>query len=112
MTTAEFLVLFHEFAALAVEDGGTELIDGALARAARRVSDSWGDKRDDVIGLTTAHMLALSPWGRNARLSDAKNVTTYGVELDAMKRGHAFARHRVVEQDPIDPRTGGSYGSC
>lgn len=106
MTTAEFLVLFPEYAALAAEDNGTELIDGALARADRRVSDSWGDRRDDVIGLTAAHMLALSPFGRNARLSTADGTTTYGTELTAMKKGHAFARRRVVEQDPIDPYAG------
>lgn len=104
MTTAEFLVLFPEFAALAAEDGGTELIDGALVRSARRVSDSWGAKRDDVIGLTTAHMLALSPFGRNARLSAADGSSTYKTELTEMKKGHAFARRRVVVQDPI---TGG-----
>lgn len=107
MTTSEFLVLFPEFAALAAEDGGTDLIDGALARSARRVSDSWGAKRDDVIGLTTAHMLALGPFGRNARLSAADGTTTYGAELALMKKGHAFARRRVVEQDAIDPT-----GSC
>jgi hypothetical protein len=99
VTSPEFLALFPEFAALAAEVGGADLISGALARSARRVSDSWGARRDDVIGLTTAHMLALGPWGRNARLSTPQGTTTYGAELAEMKKGHAYGRTRVV----VDP---------
>jgi hypothetical protein len=97
MTSAAFLIIFPEFVALNAED--PTLVTAALARADRRVSDSWGTRRDDVIALTTAHQLALSPWGRNARLVAKDGTTTYGEELKEWKRGHAFARNRIVPEE-------------
>lgn len=94
MDSAAFVVIFPEFSALLAEDAA--LIAAALARAERRVSDSWGDRRDDVVALTTAHQLALSPWGRNARMVSKDGSTTYGDELSNWKRGHACARNRAV----------------
>lgn len=97
MTGAEFVVDFPEFAALLAEDPA--LITAALARAERRVSDSWDTRRDDIVKLTAAHSLALHPWGRNARLSEKDGSTTYGADLAVMKKGHACARSRAV----VDP---------
>lgn len=94
MTPAAFLELYAEFRALYDEDPG--LIVAALARAERRISDSWEERRDDAVALTAAHQLALSPWGRNARLSEPGKVTVYQAELDTWKRGHGCARSRAV----------------
>lgn len=53
-------------------------IQAAIDEADRNVSaDSYGDKRDDVIQLTVAHTLAVSPMGRSARLSSAEGKSTY-----------------------------------
>lgn len=65
--------------------------DPATAQAAidladRNVSnDAYGDKRDDVVLLTAAHTLALSPAGRAARLSTADGKSTYQVLLRTYK---------------------------
>jgi hypothetical protein len=96
LAVADFLKVFPEFNALYAED--PTYVSAALARAERRVSDSWGDRRDDVVGYTAAHQLALSPYGRNARMIDGKNVSTYSVELEKMKKGHACARMRSVTE--------------
>ncbi len=97
MTGAEFVVIFPEFVALNAEDPA--YVTATLARAERRVSDSWGTRRNDVVALTTANMLAAGPWGRNARLSEKDGTSTYSVELKEMKRAHACGRSRAVE-DP------------
>jgi hypothetical protein len=97
VTPAAFLELYAEFQALYEEDPG--LIVAALARAERRISDTWGSRRDDAVALTAAHQLALSPWGRNARLSEPGKTTVYQAELDTWKKGHACARSRAVS-DP------------
>lgn len=53
-------------------------LQAAIDTADRNVSgDAFADKRDDVVLLTAAHTLALSPAGRNAKLSTPDGKSTY-----------------------------------
>lgn len=92
MTKSEFLTVYPEFspAEAAPEAGGFPgLIDAHLADAEACTSDSWGDKRELVVGLHAAHALALSPFGRNAQLVAKDGSTTYGERLRLLKLAHA-----------------------
>jgi hypothetical protein len=61
-------------------------LQAGIDSADRLVSnDSYGDKRDDVVLLTAAHTLALSPAGRNAKLSTPDGKSTYLWLLRAYK---------------------------
>lgn len=76
MTVVSFLARYPEFS----EDRApTDLVQDALDRAARAVSgEDWGSQLDDARGEYAAHLLAVSPWGQQARLSDPKSeATTY-----------------------------------
>jgi hypothetical protein len=90
VTTASFLVAFTEFANL--EEA---LVTAVIERAERRVGDHWReDLRDDIVELQAAHMLSLTPAGRNAKLSEPGKPTAYQAELACLKKGNAFARYR------------------
>jgi hypothetical protein len=94
-TATTFVAEYPEFAALNEED--TALVAAYLARAERRIGSAWpAAVRDDIVALQCAHMLALSPWGRNARMSDASGASAYGDDLALRKKGFACARSRVV----------------
>ena len=43
-------------------------------------------KTDQAIALKTAHMLALSPFGQQARLVSKDGATTYGIQFMALAR--------------------------
>lgn len=95
VTVESFLVAYPEFVPMHTEDA--PLVAAVLARAERRIGDLWpATIRDDVVELQAAHMLALSPAGRNAKLSEPGTKTAYECELHERKRGNAFARLRVV----------------
>lgn len=95
VTAASFLVAHPEFEPLNTED--PDLITAVLARAERRIGDIWReDLRDDIVELQCAHMLAMTPAGRNARLSKPGAPTAYQHELKCLKRGNAFAKLRIV----------------
>lgn len=88
MTRAEFLVKFPEF-----ESAPSALIDSALSDASAIVPTTWGDWREQVIGLETAQALATSPMGRNARL--VEDATIYEAKLLRLKRAQACLLNRV-----------------
>lgn len=93
VTAASFLEAFPEFAPMHETDA--TLIPAVLARAERRIGDHWReDLRDDIVELQTAHMLALMPSGRNAKLSEPGKPTAYQEELACLKKGNAFGRYR------------------
>jgi hypothetical protein len=95
VTVESFLVAFPEFAPLSEEPANEGLLEAALARAERRVGDHWReDLRDDIVELQLAHMLALSPAGRNARLSEPGKPTAYEMDLKCLRKGNAFGRYR------------------
>lgn len=74
MTQSDFLVLFPEFSPVAEQQPG--LIPATIAQVELRVSDSWGDEREEIIGLETAASIAAGPQGRAAQLLPAKDGTT------------------------------------
>jgi hypothetical protein len=96
VTAESFLLAYPEFEP--IHEQQTTLIAAVIARAELRITASWepADQRDQAVELQAAHMLALSPAGRNAKLSLPGEETAYEAELKARKKGYAFARLRVV----------------
>ncbi len=94
VTAASFLVAYPEFAA--IHEADETLVPAVLERAELRIGDMWRDGlRDVAVELQTAHMLALSPAGRNAKLSEPGQPTAYQRDLQQLKRGNAFGRFRT-----------------
>ncbi len=57
-----------------------------LDAAARRTPEGvWGDRAEDGHGLLTAHLIAISPLGRDARLKSDDGETTWGMERRRME---------------------------
>lgn len=83
MIKAAFLVRFPEFGPADTDFPG--MVDATLAEAALAIGDQWGSKYDQVHGLETAHRLAISPFGKNAKLSTDTGKTTYGEQLHKMR---------------------------
>jgi hypothetical protein len=55
------------------------MIESALAEATRGVDPQiWDTKADDGIRWYTAHLLAISPFGQQARLVSEAGESTYG----------------------------------
>jgi hypothetical protein len=95
VTAESFLLAYPEFKTLPAED--TTLVAAMLARAERRVGNMWrADLRDDIVELTCAHMLSLTPSGRNAQLSEPGSPTAYQRDLKCLMKANAFARMRIV----------------
>ena len=94
VTAESFLEAFPEFLPLHAEDEA--LVPAVIARAELRIGDIWRESlRDIAVELQAAHMLALSPAGRNAKLSEPGKPTAYWAELQCLKKGNAFARFRT-----------------
>jgi hypothetical protein len=49
-------------------------------------ADVYGDKADEARLYLTAHKLAISPFGRNARLVNEDGTTTYWSDYERIKR--------------------------
>lgn len=95
VTTASLIEAYPEFAPLSEQY--PDLVDAVIARAERRIGPSWPDEiRDDIVELQACHMLAMSPAGRNAKLSEPGMPSSYQYELKLRKKGFAFGRLRVV----------------
>jgi hypothetical protein len=91
MTVAEFKAKYPEFT-----EAGDPLIQEHLDDAAAQTdAEIWGDKSEIGIGLMTAHLMALSPYGRNARLEKEPFTTIYGERLRVMQSDVASG-HRVI----------------
>jgi hypothetical protein len=77
----QFTARYPEFA-----KADKRLIQATLDEAAREVAkDIYRTKFDAAHGALTAHRLAISPFGRNARLSDG-SITTYWDAYDQIRR--------------------------
>lgn len=94
VTVASFLVAFPEF-----QKAGTPMLEAQLALVELEVSDSFGDSRDLAVMLKLADALALSPWGRDARLVpkgvDNAFSSTYGVRFRAMCEANGVSASRL-----------------
>ena len=99
-----FLAAFPEFL-----KAGEPMIAAHMALAAFEVSDSFGSSRDLALYLRLADMLALSPFGRNARLvSDKATTSTYGVRFQAMAEANGISPSRMGSSGFV---ASGSYGA-
>ena len=88
MTKTQFETAYPEFA-----DGEfPAMIDAALVAAEARVSDTFvGALRDQIVALECAHALAITPFGRNAKLSSAAGESTYGTQAKRIRTAHVCA---------------------
>ena len=95
VTAESFIAAYPEFASIHDEDA--ELVALHIARAEALVGDTWrSDIRDQIVELRVAHRLAMSPAGRNAKLSEPGAPTAYERDLKCLMKGNAFAKLRIV----------------
>lgn len=95
VTAETFVREYPEFQPLHAED--SELVERVCARADRRTSADWPEAtRDDAVMLRAAHILAMTPMGRCAKLSEPGKPTAYQQDLDRMIKAFACARMRMV----------------
>jgi hypothetical protein len=91
---AAFKTCFPEFL-----KAGDAMIAAQLALVETEVSDSFGDSRDLAVYLKLADALALSPWGRDARLvpTGVNNAycSTYGRRFLAMAEANGITASRL-----------------
>ena len=82
LTRDEFVDRFPEF-----RETPPELVQWKLNEAERRTPASiWGhEAARDAQGYLAAHLLAISPYGRDARLQNDDGSTTYGTTRDRME---------------------------
>lgn len=93
LALAEFLNKYPEFVST-----DTDQVNAALAEAELLVGDTWGvDRRDSIVGLEAAHILAISPQGRAAKLSASDGSSTYQARLDKLKRAIACAHNVRIQ---------------
>jgi len=81
VTLGAFTTQFKEFQGV-----DPTLLQAQLDAAALSVDRTiWGAKADQGTYYLAAHMLALSPFGQNARMVDAKGQTTYWVHFRRLR---------------------------
>lgn len=84
ITSADFVATYPEFDE--INDVAPASVSKALLRAQAFCSASiWVDRYEAGVFAKAAHLLAMTPFGENARI-DAKQVTAYGVVFDEMVR--------------------------
>ncbi|HEY6056217.1 MAG TPA: hypothetical protein VIU86_19965 [Gaiellaceae bacterium] len=105
VTIAAFKVAFPEFTR-----AGDPMLEAQLALVELEVSDSFGDSRDLAVMLRLADTLALSPWGRDARMIpkgvDNAFSSTYGLRFQRMAEANGVSASRLGSQ------SGGSSDGC
>lgn len=81
MTLSDFRSNYPEMSAI------SDLLVGTfLARAASSLDIGvYGGLYDEAHGCLAAHLLVLSPYGKNARLQSEKGKTTYGNRFDEIR---------------------------
>jgi hypothetical protein len=78
VTLATFRTMFPELAT-----APDALVNQFLSVASNAIDvDVFGDRFDEAHGYLTAHLLCLSPYGKNARLQSDKGGTTYGTRFE------------------------------
>lgn len=94
MTPAEFKTRYPEFNT--APDG---LVAGVITEQELLVSDSWGAKREFVLGLSVADSLSRNPKARNARVdleSQSKAVESpYSAQLAQLRKAHGWILNRT-----------------
>lgn len=101
VTVASFKVAFPEFV-----KAGDPMLEAQLALVELEVSDSFGDSRDLAVMLKLGDALALSPWGRDARMVpkgvDNAFSSTYGLRFQRMAEANGVTADRMGSIDGID----------
>ena len=95
MTAAEFKARYDEFST-----APDALVTAVIAEQEVMVSNSWGDRRDYVLGLAVADALSRSPKARNARVNlesqSAVSVENpYSAKLKELKLAFGWANNRT-----------------
>lgn len=91
MTSAEFKILFPEFAA-----APDTLVESRLAWAGARTPVAvWGDKQEQGAAFLAAHLLALLPSAKDMRAGEEKGVTMYSRERERLE-GVVSSGYRVA----------------
>lgn len=102
VTVASFKVAFPEF-----KKAGDPMLEEQLALAELEVSDAFGDSRDLAVMLRLADNLAMSPWGRDARLLPPKAETsTYGARFQRMAEANGVSASRLGLGSELRERDG------
>ncbi len=79
---ADFLARFPEF-----EPAPKAMIEAALDEAERNVDVAiFGSKTDDAVRWKAAHLLAIAPFGQQARLVSKDGSTTYEKRFDKLAK--------------------------
>jgi len=85
VTRASLIALYPEFA-----DTPTTQVDGAILAAQGRLDARiLGDEYDQAVTLQACHLLAISPYGQQARLVAKDGSTTYETSLGRLLRMRA-----------------------
>jgi hypothetical protein len=88
---ASFVAAYPEFL-----KADSAMVTAQLALVELEVSDSFEDQRDAAVMLRLADTLALSPFGRNARMVAPNAATsTYGKRFLAMAETNAVSASRL-----------------
>ena len=99
MDTLTFKARFPEFARLP-----DVTLNDVIARATARTNATvMGDQADEAIGYMAAHLLALSPYGQQARLSEPGKTTTY------YQHWLEIARYKTVGYARVTSGVGGPW---
>lgn len=91
VTVASFKVAYPEFA-----KAGDPMLEAQLALVELDVSAAFGDQRDAAVMLRLADTLALSPWGRDARVvAPLATRSVYGDRFTRMAEALAVSSSRL-----------------
>lgn len=80
ITRATFLEQYSDFASASDAE-----IDAKLAQAALSIGEVFDTHEDHAHGLLTAHLLAIDPKGKFARLESEKGQSTFGAQYIALR---------------------------
>ena len=91
VTVQSFIVACPEFS-----QAGDAMIAAVLAQTELEVSDAFGDSRNAAVMLRLADRLALSPWGRDAKMvAPTSRTSTYGERFDRMAEANGVSASRL-----------------
>jgi len=91
VSVREFRVEFPEF-----EETDQAIVQSRINMATRQVNSTvYGGKTNDAIKLLTAHLIAMSPLGEQAKLKKENRGTIYGDQYEEI-RGQVAHGLRVI----------------
>ncbi len=91
VTVCAFKMAYPEFVKVC-----DPMLEAQVAQAEREVSDLFEEQRDHAVMLRLADNLALSPWGRDARLVGEKATSSpYGQRFWRLAEANAVRASRL-----------------